>query len=311
MATVKLYKTIDENLLKAISISENHCFFYINDNKDKIMLEEDSSQLSKSRNSFLLVDSINEWEYPSMPLYLDFELAIKNIHYLFESTGVCSKDGVLGIALEWKSSKSKLKHCLKLGEVNVSSKEFSIKVNKLEIPEAFGTISFKCFIYIIDPGKLSNDRSFGREKGLILGEKELWCAINEGSGGLFPIVNVTEGPLWDYMVNIDDIEIDPFDEEVCPIFLNINHPLYVSLIEENQNMGFLYEIISSALTLMIIDIRNNLDEGVIDLSREYYSGSVLQTLKYFSDALGFNINGTYQELHESIKRFFDERGFRI
>ena len=66
------------------------------------------------------------------------------------------------------------------------------------------------------------------------------------------------------------------------------------------------EILSSALTMIIIDIRSKQDNNVIDLEEDGEEGSILTVVKYFNDTLKFKINGTYNELLESVKTFFDK-----
>jgi len=131
--------------------------------------------------------------------------------------------------------------------------------------------------------------------------------IVDGQTSIFPIYE-EENPdssLWRFKCNVEDIFEDEFSTENLAIIINRLHPSYPLLNpkEKSYMKSFFVEVVSSALSMLIIEIKKG---STIDLNNNGAQGSVLVALRYFN-SLGIKINGTNEELITSVKQFFDKR----
>ena len=149
------------------------------------------------------------------------------------------------------------------------------------------------------------------EKGLIVCNEYLHTIVIQGDGSVFPIFDIedSKGPLWSYFVNFDSIEEDLFDQEHISIYLNKLHASYKFINisdDEHYNQNFFYEVLSNAMTMIIIEIRKNLPKEQIDLEGNGDEGSILKVLKYFADKLHIRVNGSYSEILSDFKKYLDK-----
>ena len=220
----------------------------------------------------------------------------------------------MGIGLEWKPEKSRIKYCVKFGEFSINNSQCEFIKKDIEIKNVTSNIIFNWIIYIVNPGNQNCKNSFGKNTGLILGDGLLWSIIVDGSGSIFPIYeeSLLDGPLWKYECDFIDITEDEFSEENIKIILNKSHKgyQYIQPKSANYNELMFAELISNAIATVILAIRKrNAENGngeVIDFSKNGSKGSILTVLKYFNNTLKFKINGTMIELQNSVKSYFDK-----
>lgn len=307
----RLYKIIDSDLLEKINIYSKRDYYYKVNGIKKIITESNFKN-SCNNNQVQLIDDEAEWNNKMQSLFLNCTLTIEHANRLFGE--VCCLDAKLGIGLEWKPENSKIKHCVKFGEFSKNDENYQFTKQNIEINNVNSNINFKWIIYIIDPGNINIKKCFGNQEGLILGNGLLWSIIINGNGSIFPIFEETNpnGPLWSFNCDFDDIAEDEFKEENIKIILNKSHKgyQYIQPKSSNYNEQMFLELISNAITILIITIKNKNEENgngdSIDFKKNGSKGSILNVLKYFNDTLKFKINGSINELQESIKLYFDK-----
>ena len=321
MAAEKLFKTFSESLINDLSISSNRTYYYFDDN-NKVALKEELVDKAGLSLEFYLTDSKNKWadDRYKADLFLNIKISIKNIFKIFydPTERCCYKSTKLGLGLEWGSSGSKIKRCIKIGEFGSNIEKLDdveLIKNNIRVPNAFNNINFYWFIYIVEQSKKVEDDNdwYGNDSGLVLGKGLLFSIIAKGNGSIFPIEeqNKPNEPLWTIGVHYDDWMFDGFDVDSISILLNQAHPLfkYVSFDSPDYSEDIFKESISSAVTTLILAIieKAKSDQSLNELSlNEEEQGSILSAIKYFENVLQFNVLSTPQKIAYSVKKFFDK-----
>lgn len=309
ISTNKMFKTISSDELSKLKISIDRKYYYFSETDVK-EIKEQKFENSSNEKMFQLVDDDYEWNPKINSLFMDLNLSLKNCSCIFGKNGTCYKDAIIGIGLSWKPDKSRIKRCIKIGEITTNDNEKNFTINSIELQNISSNVSFKLFMYVVKPGTIDGNPFFGNEQGIVIHDENAWTIIVDGGGSVFPIIETEEenGPLWYFKCDVSDICEENFDDDHILIVLNKKHPLYPSIHPKSPeyNDFFQSEVLSSAITCIVMAIRNKQPNGKIDFDQEYESGSILQVLSYFKEKLGFNINGSYQELISSIKMFFDK-----
>lgn len=310
--TSKLFKTLSDKEFKKIKLNVNREYYYFSNNEKQIVYDKKIDNTNET-NAFQLIDEENEWNPKEQNLFLNLTVEIENCSFLFGTSGVCYKDSILGIGLVWKANNSRIKKCKKIGEFDCKVNKELFVIQDVDLGDISSNTVFELFIYISKPGTNDYHSYFGNSKGLILYQNTLWSLIVEGDGSIFPIVDipVEDGTLWKFECDFEDIADDLFDESHIRIILNPLHPMYPCLQPKNDKFDQLYlsEVMSSALSMIIWDIRYKLlldGEDKINLKKDASKGSIHQALQYFHDKLKFEVNGSFDELTNSIKEFFNK-----
>ena len=307
----RMYKNIDSTLSKTLRISSKREYYYF-DNNEKKYIQEEKIDSIKDINAYELVDENEEWNSKNQSLFLNLVLKIENIDQVFYD--LCCDDTILGIGLEWKPNKSKLKTCIKLGEFCKKDQEKVFKTYDIELKNITSNVDFKWLIYVVTPGKINFKPNYGNNAGIILGDSLLWSIIVEGEGSIFPIFDEykEDAPLWYCRCNFTDIYEDEFIEDNVSIILNRAHKAYKYIQPKTAYFNSLMfsELISNAIYNLIVEIKRvNIQNGndeIIDFSQDGEKGSIYTVLKYFYFVLNFKINSSNFELLESIKTYFDK-----
>lgn len=305
----RLYKTISQDEFSHLNFKIKREYAYLTDSDVKPINEQSFENIS-NKKVFQLVDDDYEWNPKEQSLFLSVTISFDNISSLFGLNGAAYEDSILGVGLVWKPEKSRIKRCKKLCELDAKNNKISMTVKDIELPNISSNVDFYLVIYISKAGT-SNGRSFvANENGMILYQELLWTIIIEGNGSIFPVYEVEKenGPIWSYYCDFSDIAEDAFDMEHIRIEINKKHPSYNMIHPKSPtySQAYVNEILSTAVAMIILDIRSKQVDYKIDLNEECDQGTILNVLKYFSDKLAFKINDNYNSLVESIKIFFDK-----
>ena len=308
MSKVKLYKTIDFNEENSIQIYSKREYFYIK-NDTRYVIQENQIHDSVEK-LYSLEDESYEWDFEKESAFLNLTLLLDNIESLFGKNGVAYDDTIIGVGLEWKPKNSKLKKCIKLGEISLGENQYEFNVKSIELKSISSDVDFKILFYIIKPGTRKENLSFGNIRGLILGEQILWSLKFNGNGSVFPIqeIKAIGDPLWKIKCDFEDVYEDDFSSDNVAILINSAHPSYKLFNEKSEyySKEFLVEVISSALVFLILEIKNMANIDAFDFESGGSLGSIILAMKYFNDVLKFKVNGTNNQLLASIKSFFDK-----
>lgn len=305
----RLYKTISSDELSKMNLSINRKYSYCTQ-EDVKELKEQAFEGDASSNSFQLIDNDYEWNPKINSLFLDLNVNITNPSIIFGLQGSCYDDAIIGVGITWKSEKSKIKNCYKLGEITNTSNPIEFAHNAIEIDNLNSNTTFKLIFYIVKPGTKNGSKYFANEAGMVILEQIVWTIIVEGEGSVFPIFEIADekGPLWSFNCDFYDITQDAFDKDHIQIFLNTKHPAYSMIHPKspNYNLAFVREVLSNALASIVLEIRSAQSNNTVDLDLDCEKESILQVLKFYSEKLNFDINGSYSSLVSSIKKYFDK-----
>lgn len=311
-SNARLYKTLSSEEFSALKLKINRKYSYFTENDVKELKEELFEGSNGNSKVFQLVDEDYEWDPKSNSLFLDIAVSIDNPSTIFGKNGACYEDAVIGVGLTWKSEKSKIKNCVKLGEITKESNSVEFVKSAIELENLSSNAAFKLIFYIAKPGTKNGNNFFANEAGMVIFEQTAWTIIVEGESSIFPIYEIADdnGPLWSFSCDCYDIADDLFDKDHIKVLINTKHPAYsmIHLKSPQFNEMFMNEIMSNAIAAIIIAIRNKQPTNQIDISLDCENGSILQALKYFKDKLDFDINGSIESLTNSIKSFFDKEG---
>ena len=318
MPSEKLYKTLDEALIRNLSIScERH--YYYKDDEEEVELVEKKIDLLSNDCVYKLEDSDRMWSIykTTKPLFTKIKLSFSHIAGIYYgNTKVCFTDAVLGVGLEWKPKGSKIKRCVKLGELNHDMDCFDSNEILFEIKHPDSDIEFFWFLYIVKPGTKTSESQerLANTAGLILAREHLWTIVSSGNGSIFPIelCSKPNTPLWSIRCDFDDWSEEEFSLDNLSITLNKAHELYKKIDQDNEEYDPLVfkEVIGSAFYALISQIISITKDYSCfdDIYKEGYGeqGSILLAMKYFKDTLNFAIDGKPSKLINSIKEYLDK-----
>ena len=122
---------------------------------------------------------------------------------------------------------------------------------------------------------------------MVIYQELLWSIIIEGNSSIFPVHEIENegGPIWSYYCDTFDISEDPFDMNHIKIDINTKHPAYSMIHPKSPtySQAYVNEILSNAITMIIVDLKSKQNNNTIDLDEECDQGTILAVLKYFSD----------------------------
>ena len=320
MASEKLYKTIDSDILKKISLKCERKYYYLNENDEKVSLKESRVDELSNNQIFKLDDEKREWSElrKRQSLFLDLHITMSEVYSLFYSESkICQTNAELGLGLEWKSKESKVKFCKKLTTINKFTENIDINILDLEIKNPDSDIDFRWFIYISKAGKAedSSEEKFAKSEGLVLGKEHWWTIMVSGNGSIFPVdENAKPGnPLWTVRANFSDWAQDEFSIDNVAVTFNPAHPLYekINYGGDEFDEQIFKEVISSALSTLITEIilqaKENGDFDLLNKEPTEEAGSILAAVRYFKEANDFKLDSLPSELYKSVKLFFEEK----
>lgn len=320
MTSEKLYITFSDNLIDDIKLKSSRKYYYLYDGEIRFLEEKKVDELSNAP-IFSICDNYRKWNElkKTQPLYFNLSFSISNLVNIFHGKNqACYSNTTLGIALEWKPKDSKVKRCIKIGEINdyLENDSITFDITDIEIKFPDNDIDFYWIIYVVKPGKGTQDgeHRFGNTKGLILGKGLLWSIVNGGNASMFPIDEIykKDSPLWSIRCSFNDWCEDEFNQDNLAIVLNQSHPLYQSIKYDSDTFNELIfkEVISSSFASLIQQIihiakDNNSYSDIVEDNIEE-KGSILAAIKYFRDTKRINVSGLPSEILESVKIMFDK-----
>lgn len=304
-----LYKTITNEIINNMEINFTRDFFYYSNDKKLIFRENKDNCANHFNNKNIsLIDDSNEWDYHSQTLLLDVTMDFKVPKEIFTNDKIVYYNTILGVGLTWRSNGSRLIKHIKLGEFIVFDEKVSLKKSNIEIGPINGNVSFNLVLYISLPGTLDDMYFCANDEGIILYNDNIWNIIVEGDGSIFPIIEEENenAPLYQIRCDFNDMYEDSFSNENVAIILNKSHPLYGYLYPKANTINDLIgsEVFSTALTFLITKIKKQNGEDKIDFTKQGCFDSIFNTLRYFNDVLGIDINKSDEELLLSVKKFF-------
>ncbi len=310
MAKLNLYPQIDKTFLDTFNLIFDKEYYFYDSENNKVELVEKHIYGFEDEELYEIIDENDDLDLSKDKIYLNITGKLYNAKYLFGNFGYVYDDALLGLGLEWKSKKSKIRHCQLLGKFNCDEAKEELVFNKngIELSELYSDTKFEWVIFICKKGTANSLKFYANKEGLIIGRDTIWTIKGDGNSSLFPIkeINDSSQPLWKVEYSATDPFEDPFNEDYLALVLNSGHPEYKYL--QNKNIEFkpwfLKEVLSNAIFMMINETLDKIDKNTMK-NETCENGSIVQALLYFEKQYNFNYLGSTFDLLTSIKNYLD------
>ncbi len=312
-----LYPSLTEEMKEGVFQAKNYNLSYTDKEGCEKELDYEIAEISSSINC---VKTDGVWSADKYNLCVRRSVAVRKFRKFFGPDGLACRNAHLGISLVWTSSDSRQRGAEPVMTFDISGVNPADKTDHTfaegEIDISFpcaklrGDVTFSTILYIAESGVPAEDEThLANEEGFVLGEFDSFVLRLDGTGSLFPVFEVYEPdkPLWYVRCDWTDPVSDSFSETVS-ININTAHKNY-KFIDRTQKTfcsQLLVEVMSSALCCIIEKIRS---EGYLEQilgEEDTEHGSIGEVIRYFSDALGWDIS-TPDKLSLSTRKFFDGR----
>lgn len=304
MSNISLYPVINPSFINEI-ISVKYKFYY--EDKHSKIYNLTHEQIDKK--SLKVNDPNEDWNYCDNGLYISVVTKILSLDKVFVDPKVACADAKIGYGIEWYSQESRQRGFKSIGLIDKDTKDSDNEINIfLKHKDFKESVNFDIVFYIDTPGSADEkQKHFANEPGIILGSSRVFSLVLEGSGSIFPIMSIMDEtkPLWEVKVEIDSIDEDPFTKDYVCIYLNKSHKDYKFIDKSTKdfNIYFLKEVLSSAVSQVVIDLLEKREEKNIDNNSE--EGTIQRVLYYFQEKHKWNY-ASNMNISNSIKTYFDK-----
>lgn len=304
---LNLFKVLNEKQEKELGLkSQLDCWFIKDD--QKILL-----RCNKEDNQYAIESTDGCWNIEEYGLGLNYTVKLSNASSLFGINGIAEEDAKIGLVLTWKSSQSKERGVFESKVVQNENKEQLIVFEHFFKKHTFhGVIELNLRLVLEQPGTGRN-LSLNNTQGVIIGEIEKIFINVDGSGSLFPIINIYDKNkgLWSVKMDFTDPSQDLFVDSF-KIILNTAHRDY-KFIDVSNNEKYCSRLISEIIQQSIIVLLTKLfsDGCFININEiDFQEGSVLQVVKYMIDTKEFDVS-SIEAIVNSVSKYFDNRGVSL
>jgi len=306
--TLNFYPKLTEELtLKVGFTATGYVFSYQSDGREYNL----ESRLADAANNevILVSDERNEWAPETHDLCIRRKVSIYNPNFLFGPNGLAGQSAELGLAMLWTSKSSNQRGVYEIGSVRnipgplVYSFSYAFPPGSLR-----GRVQLQIILYLRTPGDINDfERHLANETGTVLGTLDNFTIVLEGSGSVFPIVEVPEPlqPLWWVRCDWVDPQVDAFEVDNVRICLNSAHPEF-KLLKENDNTVLLREIIASAMQLIVEKVKESGNWDEIIIGKNCENGSIAEAVHYFVSAFGWDTSSP-ERLAATIRKDLESR----
>ncbi|TDW25065.1 hypothetical protein EDD63_1066 [Breznakia blatticola] len=302
-----MYPTIDENLFDLMGITLNNVKFFFLNEEGEIEIDD----IERENMSYQIVSTLTGYSPQKNELIIEVELEITDVRHLFGEEGVTNAFGVLGIALHWYSVSSSQRGSCKIHEIHPMDKKVLVNYRKkINASEFRGVVDFNFSIYLESMKPNFLDEFYCNTPGTIFGQFLPFKLIFDGRGSMFPITveSRPNAPLWRVLMEFGDICNETFTSEYLQICLNSAHPQF-QIINEGLSIKkspLLIEIISSALVIIVDEIKSDQNDWENILSGNYQEGSIAAAIHYFLTTFEWDVS-SLNKLSYSIRNTLNEK----
>lgn len=288
---ITFYPTLDVDQLKLLNKRIIYNFHYFND-ENRINI---SSTIESDK--YMSLDSKSDFDKEENSLFVDVLVSLNNQDSLFGSTGIAPTNSQILLVLECYSQKSKFRKVLssnKYIDQNNLFNDFSFEL-EIEPNTIDKEVNFSLLLILSKPADTIKDNELflNNQPGVIIGTLDKKTLYLSGNGSLFPVYTKysEDKKLWDIKIDYEDPTIDKFSETV-QLILNSSHKDYDLLNPQSKNYceRLIYEIISSAVTLIILDLKEK--NLLSSLKDNYLEGTIMHFIKYCNDVIHIDLNDT-------------------
>ncbi len=289
-----LHNQLTDNLLNRIGVTKQPPLaqYTVDGNNFNLELEpfDDSSMSYKPDDQRLI------WDPNKHNFTISRELEIAHSYLLFESGNLMDSNKEIGVALRYYSKQAHVTNTRFVDLFTATNQPTLIKYTETIEPGILrGSVKFELFLYDLDTG-------------LNLGTIDLFEVRIDGDASIFPIEEVHQKgePLWWIRANYSDPLIDELEYSNITIVINKGHrdAQGLEVTEGVQSSPLLVEVLSSALTLIILEVKESSEWENI-LNGESQEDSIGAAIHYFINTFEWDIS-SIPALSKSIKSFFNK-----
>ena len=271
-------------------------------------------------NNLNCIETDGIWNVDTSDICFSNKIVIDHYRNLFGPSGIACKSAKLGLSVAWSSADSRQRGTKKIGTFSVNANDYKSDEDKTTAEIGFdisfhaaslrGDVSFSIVIYVDKAGVPEpGENHLANVEGFILGTIDSFTIRLDGTGSVFPVFEIYDKnkPLWYVRCDWVDPLSDSFSENVS-ININTAHKEYKYLDQTQKTFckQLLVEVMSSAVCCIIEEARGSVywDQIIDDDTHEH--GSVAEVIRYFKDALGWDLSSP-KTVSLSSRSFFDGR----
>ncbi|SDN79181.1 hypothetical protein SAMN04488053_103259 [Alkalicoccus daliensis] len=307
---LSFYPEIDDDLLVKMGVQLGEVNFSYYKNKT-YQLSAQYPDGNKSSQTIFLKDHEDFWEPDKHNLTIRQKMTVTQPSFLFGSDGVARKRSTLGMGAIWTCKSSNHRGAVEICNFTDGGNSLTPEL-ELKFPEGFlqKELSIQIVIYVKESAEAlsEEEEALADLPGTILGTINRFNVVIEGSGSIFPIVEVAENdkPLWWIVCSWTDPQEDSFDEENVKLCINTAHKNYKHVYDGKnvRNSPVFIEIMGSALEIIIN--RTKCSECWTSLIQNHNNapGSIGEAVYYFIDTFGWEYQDP-QRLSTSIREYLE------
>ncbi len=301
---LSLFKVLSDRQQKSLNIQSTLDAWYHNNSEDQEL------KLNKEQNQYSLESIDGLWNVEDYGFGINLKLSLDNACILYGLDGIADHSSEISMVVTWKSSSSKDRgvlgpQCVK----NVNETQVLTFSKRFDKHTYHGVIELSVRLVLTKSGA-PETISLNNTPGVIIGEIEKLFINVDGSGSLFPIINIhdKEKSLWQVKMDFTDPTQDLFVDSF-KIVLNTAHKDYVFIDLTNKEKycsRLVSEIVQQAIIALLTKLLN--EKSFIELDNiDYQEGSVLQVVKYMIDTKEFDVSSV-ESIINTVSNYFDKRG---
>ena len=301
---LSLFKVLSDKQQESLNIQSTLNAWYHNNNEDKEL------KLHREENQYSLESVDGLWNIADYGFQINIKLSLDNACILYGLDGIADESSEISMVVIWRSSQSKDRGVLEPQYVQNKNETQILSFSKrFEKQKYHGVIELSVRLVLTKSGTCENI-SINNTQGVIIGEIEKLFINVDGSGSLFPIINIhdKEKSLWQVKMDFTDPTQDLFVDSF-KIVLNTAHKDYILIDLSNKEKycsRLVTEIVQQAIIALLTKLLN--EKYFIELdSIDYQEGSVLQVVKYMIDTKEFDVSSV-ESIINTVSNYFDKRG---
>lgn len=248
---------------------------------------------------YTISDKRNIWNPETHNIKVRKEFNLNNPSFLFGTNGVCSPNGIIGLAINWACKGTNSRGTIMIGEVDKNTTQLDSYVfeHVFDAGTLRNTLDIELFAYIKKRGTINNQMYYVALEGVKLGVLDTNRLVIDGSSSVFPIVTVEEPsqPLWWVNIDYDDPTEDPFSAEYISIRINKAHKNYKKLESEDGIKGnsLLVEIMATSVQIIVDYLKDTPYWESIEQRKQLEQGSIGEAISYILET--YELQGLSQE----------------
>ncbi len=308
--SISVFPKISEELIPTVFNGRYH----FSTNRNNVYSDLIMAEASDEKRQVVLFDSENDpWSITDSSLEVCKEIHMKNLSRLFGKEGIACKTATIGVGLRWYSKESRQRGVLEVAEFELNTweikKTYSVTFEKSSLRNS---LVLETILYIKKSGTPNEDEVFlANKNGAVIGELDYINIRLDGAGSEMQILEEDNedqnAPLWTvHTGDWVDPSVDAFNDYFEIILNRKNRNFkYIDRNNENYDPYAMIEIVSSALTILVLKLKEEPNDwDAMSSNRNLEEGSISQAVYYFLHTLNMNFDSPLS-IHESFRIYYE------